>query len=444
MDQFWTLIAAFLVFFMQAGFGMLEVGTVRVKNMQNILIKNMVDAAVGGITFWAIGYGFAFGQSGATDIEKADSNNGFIGNADFFLINDDSLWIENGYSGWVFQWAFVAAASTIVCGAVAERTKFIGYLIYTFFISAIIYPIVVKWAWGGGWLSDRNFRDFAGSGVVHMTGGTASLMGAIVIGPRMGRMKAGARLCGGDNLDNEEQFQPSSPTFQALGTLILWFGWYGFNPGSTTAIYSPEANNLASLAAINTTLAASAATLTCVAYQMIISRCKTVELGSLLNCSLAGLVGITAGCACMRPWSAVVVGILAVPIYFLASNLLKRLKIDDPLDAAPVHCFCGMWGCLAVGIFADCTITKGDGGLCNDTGELFAIQLAGIAAIFAWVAFTSFIVFFVLMKCDLLRVSQADELRGLDVSHHGALEDGSAIAPVKKVEDAEVELGNKA
>merc|ERR1719329_1129477 len=196
---------------------MLEVGTVRKKNMQNILIKNMVDAAVGGITFWAIGYGFAFGTDAYDTYKFTNMNGTFIGGSDFFLMNDKTPWLTQGYAGWVFQWAFVAAASTIVCGAVAERTEFVGYLLYTFFISAFIYPVVVHWGWSStGWLATRSFRDFAGSGIVHMTGGTASLMGAIVIGPRTGRMKPTARYCGSSNLGNEEEFQPSSPTFQAL------------------------------------------------------------------------------------------------------------------------------------------------------------------------------------------------------------------------------------
>ena len=348
--------------------------------------------------------------------------------------------LSQGYAGWVFQWAFVAAASTIVCGAVAERTEFIGYLLYTFFISAFIYPIVVHWGWSStGWLATRNFRDFAGSGIVHMTGGTASLMGAIVIGPRTGRMKAAARYCGSNNLDNEKEFQPSSPTFQALGTLILWFGWYGFNPGSTTAIHDSGDNIVASLAAINTTLAASAATMACVVYQLVKNKCGKVELGVLLNCTLAGLVGITAGCASVRPWAAVVIGILAVPIYLSASELLKRLKIDDPLDAAPVHCFCGAWGTLAVGIFADCQLTAGDGGLCNDTGDLFSIQLAGVVAIFSWVAFTSFIVFKILMVAKLLRVSKQAEEDGLDRSHHGAINPDQATKQVPVQELVEVD-----
>eukprot|EP00947_MAST-08B_sp_MAST-8B-sp1_P001179 g1179.t1 len=434
MDQHWTLMAGMLVFFMQAGFGMLEAGTVRAKNQQNILVKNVVDAAVGGIAFWGFGYAFAFGNG-----------NDFIGATDFFLATsksvnsgDDLPWLADGFTHWFFQWAFAATASTIVSGAVAERTQFVGYLFYTFFITLFVYPVVVHWGWtSAGWLAQRNFIDFAGSGIVHMTGGTAALVGAIAVGPRIGRFKPGTKMCcGAVDPENQREFKPSSTLMQALGTLILWFGWYGFNPGSTTAIHG-DGYKTASLAAINTTLAPAAAILTVVTLMMLMGICKkpmVIDLGTILNCALGGLVAITAGCANMRPWAAVLTGIVSVPIYLGSSKALKMLKIDDVLDASPVHCFCGMWGCLAIGIVADVNAE-------NATGDQFAIQLGGSAAIFAWVFVSSGIIFGVLRLSGLLRVSDEDQLKGLDASHHGAeaalpnkAAAADAVAPVAPAE----------
>jgi Amt family ammonium transporter len=402
MDQHWTLMAGMLVFFMQAGFGMLEAGTVRAKNQQNILVKNVVDASVGGVAFWALGYGFAFGAG----------DNEFIGGTDWFLAANEEgsngmPWIKSGYHFWVFQWAFAATASTIVSGAVAERTQFIGYIIYTVFITAFVYPVVVHWGWTSvGWLSARGFTDFAGSGIVHMVGGAAALIGAIITGPRLGRFKPGTSLCCGQlDPENEREFKPSNTLMQALGTIILWMGWYGFNPGSTVAM-SGDNHLVASRAAINTTLAPCFAALTATIYMMIrqcINKSNSIELGVILNCILGGLVGITAGCAALRPWQAALVGIVSVPVYLFSSALLKKLKIDDAIDASPVHLFCGFWGCLAVGIFSDLEAQ-------NKTGDLFAIQLGGSVAIFVWTVATSGAVFLVLRLSGLLRASDEDQI----------------------------------
>jgi len=269
-------------------------------------------------------------------------------------------------------------------------------------------------------LAQNNFNDFAGSGIVHMTGGVAALMGAIVIGPRMGRFGPTSKLCGMDNVgeESEKEFQPSSPTFQALGTLILWFGWYGFNPGSTVAIHDEANSRSASLAAINTTLSPAFSVIACLIYNLCKYKCAKVDLGQLMNCLLGGLVGITAGCASVRPWEAMLIGLLSAPVYLSASAMLKMLKIDDPLDAAPVHMFCGAWGVLAAGIF----------GVRDES--IIGIQIGGIFAIMAWVACTTGIIFVALKACNMLRVSPEEELKGLDVSHHGAIDMTPVINPV--------------
>jgi len=298
IDTAWLLIAAFLVFFMQAGFAMLEAGFVRSKNVANILMKNVLDVSVGAIAFWAVGWGLAYGFSG-------DATNGFVGTGQFFLVGFDD------WPSWIFQFAFAGVAATIVSGAMAERTAFRAYLFYTVFITAFIYPVVVHWAWdGNGWLSafkddpigTNGYIDFAGSSVVHVVGGFAGLMGAIFVGPRIGKF-------GKDGSINP--IPGHSISLAALGVFILWFGWYGFNPGSTLGLTGGFAA-LAAKVAVNTTLAAGAGAVGAT----FLSRLRTskYDMGLTLNGALGGLVGITAPAAVVDPWAAVAIGFIAAPI----------------------------------------------------------------------------------------------------------------------------------
>jgi ammonium transporter, Amt family len=412
LDTAWLLLAAFLVFFMQAGFAMLTAGFVRAKNTANILMKNMIDACVGGLSFWAVGWAFAYGAS--------DSSNGFIGMGNFFL--DDF----SDYAGWIFQFAFAAVAATIVAGSIAERAKFSAYLVYTVVITAIIYPIVVHWGWdANGWLSPfrdaddlligNGYIDFAGSGIVHTVGGTAGLMGAIAVGARRGKFGPGGeiRAIPGHNI-----------ALATLGMFILWFGWYGFNPGSTLGLSGGLAE-IAARVAVTTTLAAAAGGVTA----LMISKALTgrYDPGLTINGILGGLVGITAGTATVEPWAAVVIGAIAAIVVYGVTGLLERMKVDDPVGAVPVHMGAGIWGVLAVGLFSSESLLANAGyqdpgsyGLLLGGGiEQFAMQLVGIVAIVAWTAVTAGILFFGIKAVMGLRVNQAEETRGLDLEEHG-------------------------
>ncbi|MEO8540336.1 MAG: ammonium transporter [bacterium] len=411
IDTVWLLVTAFLVFWMQAGFALVEGGFTRAKNTGNILMKNMLDACVGGLLFWASGYAIAFGVSG-------DSSNGFMGDGNFFLSGG-----FEAYGSWMFQFAFAATAATIVSGAMAERTKFSAYLIYTAFISGLIYPFVVHWAWDvNGWLTAfrddpfmaNGYIDFAGSGVVHMVGGTAGLMGAIVVGARKGRF--------GPNKDPRVVTAHSLP-LGVLGVFILWLGWYGFNPGSTLVVTGGFAA-VAAKVAVTTTLAACAAAVTAVFFTKMKS--GKYDIGIILNAVLGGLVGITAGCATVDPWAAVVIGMVAALIIPTASAVLEKLEIDDPVGAVPVHLVCGMWGVLAVGLFStesgiNVAYGEADGyGLLLGGGiEQFVAQVIGVAVIFAWTAALSGICFVAIKAIMGLRVSEAEEEEGLDIGEHG-------------------------
>jgi ammonium transporter len=288
---------------------------------------------------------------------------------------------------------------------------------YTFFITAFIYPTVAHWVWGGGFLSGIGFIDFAGSGVVHMVGGVAGLMGAFWVGPRIGRFEGKIFHV----TVNDDDFQPSSHLNCALGVFILWFGWYGFNPGSTVAIYG-DANGVAALAAINTTLSACFAAITCFVVSLLLAKMNPsrtkVDVGLLMNSILAGLVGITGGCSVVTPVSAIIIGIISGVWYMAASHFLKQLKIDDPLDAAPIHLFCGFWGVLAIGIFVDPAAAEAAGFEALPDGEQFGVQFAGGGLIMLWSLLCSTFVFIPLKCLGLLRVDEATELQGLDLVEH--------------------------
>ena len=387
-DYVWTLIAAFLVFFMQAGFAMVEAGLTRCKNTVNILMKNLMDFSVGSIAFWAIGFGLMFGVT-----------NGYFGTDGFFFSDfakDGDTWV---FAFWMFQVVFAATAATIVSGAMAERTKFVGYLIYSFVVSALIYPIFGSWAWGslfhgGGWLEGLGFIDFAGSSVVHSVGGWAALAGAIVLGPRIGKYGPDGkpRAIPGHNL-----------TLAALGTFILWFGWFGFNPGSTTAATKDTA-----LIAVNTNLAAAAGSIAAMFTAWIIF--KKPEATMTFNGALAGLVAITAPCANVSPLSAVILGLIAGVLVVLSVIFFDKVaKVDDPVGAISVHAICGAWGTLAAGIFD----------INGFSWSVVGVQALGVLTCFVWAFGTAFILFKIIDKTIGLRVSKEEELDGLDVGEHG-------------------------
>ncbi len=403
VDFVWVLLCGFLVMFMQPGFACVEAGFCRAKNATNLMMKNLLDFVMGTMAFWAIGYAILMGKDW----------HGLIGTSGFFLAGD-GYDVQN-YLSFFWQLVFCATAATIVSGAVAERIKFSAYLIYSIFICAFIYPVYAHWVWGGGWLSKLPFGlghvDFAGSGVVHAVGGIVGLAGAIALGPRYGRFDKDGR---------PRPIPGHNIPLAALGVFILWFGWYGFNPGSTFSAHHLRI----SVIAVNTTLAAAAASLT--AMLIVLAKTKKFDIGIALNGVLAGLVAITAPCAWVESWAAVVIGIIAGIILVVGVYLLEALKIDDPVGAVPVHGFNGLWGIISVGIFADGTygvysikppFVKGilyGGG----AGQLIA-QLIGAVVLFAWAFIAGYIMFKLIDAIVGLRVSPEEELQGLDILEHG-------------------------
>ena len=389
-NYLWTLVAACLVFFMQAGFAMVETGFTRAKNAINIMMKNLMDFSLGSIAFWAVGFGLMFGVS----------STGWFGASGFFFSDftpGGDPWV---LAFWMFQVVFAATAATIVSGAMAERTKFSGYLIYSVLISAFIYPIFGSWAWGGlfnggGWLEGLGFIDFAGSTVVHSVGGWAALAGAIVLGPRLGKYgKDGA----------VKPIMGHSLTLAALGVFILWLGWFGFNPGSTTT-----ADTSIAMIFVNTNLAAAAGAVVAMFTSWI--KFGKPEVGMSLNGVLAGLVAITAGCANVMPASAVMIGAVAGLVVVLSVLFFDRLKIDDPVGAVSVHGVNGAWGTLAAGLF----------NMDGISASIIGVQLLGIVACFAWTFPMAFGMFKLVDKIVGLRVSPEEELEGLDLAEHGGV-----------------------
>jgi Amt family ammonium transporter len=393
IDTIWVLIAAALVMFMQAGFSLVEIGLTRAKNSINILMKNFVDFSTGSIIFFLFGFSLMFGE----DI------GGFIGFGEFM---SDSNVIDGVpfKASLIFQTVFAATAATIVSGAIAERTKFSAYLIFSIIVTAFIYPISGHWIWGGGWLSEMGFHDFAGSTVVHSVGGWVALAGAIVVGPRLGKYSASgkSRVIPGHNL-----------AFGALGVFILWFGWFGFNGGSQLAA-SGEDNAVAiSHIFVTTNLSAVAGAMAA----MIISwlRYKKPALSITMNGALAGLVAITAGCDIVSPVSALIIGALAGAFLVFAVEFIdQKLKVDDPVGAVAVHGVSGALGTIMVGLFAS------EGGLFFGGGaNLLITQLIGVAAVFVW-AFSLGFLLFKLIKITIgVRVSKEEEEKGLDITEHG-------------------------
>jgi Amt family ammonium transporter len=399
----WLVICGSLVFFMQAGFAFLEAGFTRAKNTVNVLTKNFMDFCIGGIAYFVFGFALMYGTS----------IGGFIG-SDGFLLMGDYYDVGKALS-WFYQVVFAATATTIVSGAMAERTKITAYLAYSFLISAIVYPISGHWVWGGGWLAQMGFHDFAGSGVVHMIGGMVSLVGAALVGPRLGKFNK-------DGTPNE--FKPTNIPYILLGGLILFFGWFGFNPGSTL-----NGNDLRiGVIAVNTFLAGCAGA-TVVMYSRLVSTGKSDAVGAV-NGSLAGLVGITAGCGVVPPWAALIIGALAGFVLMWAEKFVERtLKVDDAVGAVAVHGFCGFFGLIMVGVFADGTYLGISGLIAGNAGQIVT-QLIGAVALAVWALVMGFVMFSVIKATIGLRVSDQEQIEGLDLGEHGvyAYEPGMTAA----------------
>ena len=403
VNYVWILICAFLVMFMQPGFAVLEAGFCRVKNVTNLLTKNLMDFVIGSIAFFLIGYALMMGGDW----------HGLFGTTGWFMLGD--YYDVDTYLNMFWMLVFCATAATIVAGAVAERLKFKAYLIYSIVVSVIIYPIYGHWIWGGGWLSQLPFGmgalDFAGSGAVHAVGGLVGFAGALILGPRFGKY---------DKEGKPRAIPGHSMALAVLGVFILWFGWFGFNPGSTY-----DAHHLRiSVIAVNTNLAAAAGGL----IALLIARWKTKkwDTGMLINGILAGLVAVTAPCAWIEGWAAIVIGLIGGALMYASVKFLEAKGVDDPVGAVSVHGISGLWGLLSVGFFADGTygnysieapyitgLFYGGGG-----GQLLA-QFISVVVVAAWAFGMGYLVFKLMDKAFGVRVSPEEELQGLDVPEHG-------------------------
>jgi len=473
LNAMWLCLGAILVFFMQTGFAMLEVGTVSKKNTSNILLKNVLDASVGSITWWLLGFSFAMGD--------AQDSHGFIGSRMLALNykdfqawgsgfpDDDGFGHDSGYTYaiWLFQWAFAATTATIVSGAVAERCSFTAYISYSIFLTGFVYPVVVCWGWNTtGWASawksvdiDQNpllagcgVIDFAGSGVVHMTGGVAAFVGCALLGAR----KARQPVAGQGLVDLPSDYAPEyGPIFQTLGTLILWMGWYGFNGVST--LYIVNYGMVAAKTMVTTTIAAGTGAITTLFLGSFMDKAMgktamyTLKLSNANNGVLAGLVSITAGCSTCEPYGAFIIGMTGSVVYLLSSDLLVMLKIDDVVGAIPVHGFCGFWGVLMAAFFAtennyanayysdrakDCA-----GLLYGGDGSAMAAAIQFLLAVIVWVAALSAVMFGALSAMNLLRVDAIVEDEGMDKSEHGVTT-GYAAADTGATEMVEKDAGS--
>jgi Amt family ammonium transporter len=406
LNNIWVFIAGILVFFMQAGFALVEAGLTRAKNVVNIFAKNMADAVIGILAFFATGYAFAFGSGGSD----------WIGSGNWFLTGyDDYTAFDGGLSPattFFFQAVFAATAVTIASGAMAERTKFSAYLLFSLVMCAFIYPVVVHWTWGGGLIAnmsigDAVYSDFAGSAIVHMTGGIAALMGAIFLGPRIGKYGPDGkpRAIPGHNIP-----------FAILGVFILWLGWFGFNPGSELA-----ADQYVMSVGVNTMLAAAAGAL--FAAITIWFKAGKPDLAMIGNGALAGLVAITAPCGAVDPLPAAIIGAVGGVLVVFSVYMFDGLKIDDPVGAISVHGVVGIWGTLSIGLFAkydDAFLGREDAGLFYGGGvDQLLMQIVMVAIIAAWVAIATGILFAILKATIGIRVSAEEETAGLDVLEHG-------------------------
>jgi ammonium transporter, Amt family len=386
IDNMMLLIAAILVFFMQAGFALVEAGFNSSKNALNIMFKNFIDINVGILIFWLFGFGIMYGDAIIP---------GWLAWGGFGISAESpgaAAGVLHPQVDWLFQVAFAATAATIVSGAVAGRMQFPGYLVYTVMITAIIYPISGYWKWGGGWLDALGFHDFAGSLVVHAVGGFAGLAGAMLLGPRIGRFAKDGDVAA-----------PHNYTLATLGVFILWIGWYGFNPGSQLAFTGSANTDIVMTIAVNTTLAAAGgAVMALILSHFVVGR---FDLGMSLNGMLGGLVGVTANCDLVTNGQAIIIGLVAGGLVIGAMVTLERFKIDDAVGAFPVHGVCGIWGGLAAGIFG---------------GAPLVAQIVGSIVIPLWAFAMAFGVFYFLKRINMLRVSPEEEMAGLDISEHGA------------------------
>lgn len=400
------IMCGVLVFFMQAGFAMLEAGSVRSQSIKSILIKNLLDPCFAALGFWIFGYAFAYGAS--------DDPNGFIGDKLFALKDYEK---DSGYEGWFFQYAFAATAATILSGAVAERIQIQAFFVYTLWLTCFVYPVVVHWCWdANGWMAafgqgknaigDLGVIDFAGSGVVHMTGGLAGLIGAKMVGPRAGDWKT---------------YSSHNSPLVCLGTFVLWVGWYGFNCGSTLGINGGNLSQVAAKTAVTTTLAAGTSGIVCCFLWNY--RGEQWSIDRTANGILAGLVSITAGCSVVDPGYAVLIGFIGALVYSWSSHFVKEtLNIDDVIDASPVHFFCGAWGVLAAALFAtndNLAYAYTAEHVKASTGKMFGYAVLFVVAITAWVFVTMTPFFYVMNAKGMLRVSDEIQNKGVDDAEYG-------------------------
>jgi Amt family ammonium transporter len=398
LDNAFLFLAAVMVFFMQAGFAMVEAGFNAQKNAVNILFKNSMDICIGVLLYFVIGFGLMYPANYGAPTYIAENYLGFGGiGLDGYEPSPERTFAPA--VDWLFQAVFAATAATIVSGAVAGRMKVLGYLIYSAVLTAFVYPISGYWKWGYGFLDDMGFKDFAGSAVVHGVGGFAALAGAMILGPRIGRFVNGKSI----------PMPGHSLPIAALGVFILWFGWYGFNPGSNLAFQGTGSIDATMMVAVTTTLAAAAGGLVATFVSWGVFGKPDLSMG--LNGILGGLVGITACCDCMSTWMAIVVGAVSGVLIILGVMLLDKLQIDDPVGAFPVHGICGVWGCMAIGILPNSHLASG--------ATSFMTQLIGTATICGWSFVTMSALFLVLKATGMLRVSAEEEQTGLDISEHG-------------------------
>lgn len=404
LDNLWIFLAGVLVFFMQAGFGLLEAGLTRAKNVANIMMKNLMDMSAGVLAFLAVGFSIGLGGGPSLD--------GWFGWNGFGVKGIDSVTAEGLYPStfFLFQAAFAATAATIVSGAMAERTKFRAYIVYSVAITAFIYPVILSWTWGGGWLATRStpFSDFAGSTVVHATGGWAALAGALILGPRIGKY---AR-------DGKPRAIPGhSIPFVVLGAMILFIGWFGFNPGSELA-----ADEFVMQIATKTLVAGAAGAVVATAVNWLVDAKPDVSMAA--NGLLAGLVAITAPVGAVETWAAVLIGAVGGLIVVFSVKTFDRLRVDDPVGAISVHGVCGTWGTLSIGLFAtfdDAFLGREDAGLLYGGGaSQLGTQLLFVLTHFVFVFGAAALVFLAIKKTIGLRVSEEEELAGLDVAEHGS------------------------
>jgi Amt family ammonium transporter len=396
LDTLWVLLAAALVFFMQAGFGMVEAGLIRTKNAANVLMKNLMDFCFAALGFFVFGYAIAYGGTGP-----------ILGTSGWFLAGVEPLTGTIPTSVfWLFQAVFAGTAATIVSGAMAERMRFTAYLAYSFLLTAFIYPVVAHWVWGGGWLAELDFHDFAGSTVVHAVGGVAALAGSWILGPRIGRFNrdGSPNVIAGHNLP-----------LVMIGVFILWFGWYGFNAGSTLGMSDPY---VVGRVALNTTLAPAAGAIAAMLTAWL--KFGKPDLTIALNGSLAGLVGITAPCMVVDFGAAIAIGLVAGILVVYGVIWLNAIRIDDPVGAIPVHGLCGIWGTLAVGLFGQQTLGSPSDGLFlgGGFGQL-GTQGLGVVACLGFAGLAMLLVFKAIDAVIGLRVPRETELRGLDHDEHG-------------------------